>query len=67
MNGGININNILLELAEPLIQEREKDAERKGKIIGAVENLRNFISDEEIKTIIMGKYDLSEEETEKYL
>lgn len=29
--GGININNILLELAEPLIQEREKNAEIRGR------------------------------------
>lgn len=67
LKGDEEMSGLLLELAEPLIQEREKYAERKGKIIGAVENLRNFISDEEIKTIIMGKYDLSEEEAEKYL
>ena len=61
------MSGLLLELAEPLIQEREKNAEIRGKIIGAVENLRNFISDEEIKTIIMEKYNLSENEAEKYL
>lgn len=32
---------------------KEKNAEIRGKIIGAVENLRNFISDDEIKTIII--------------
>ena len=67
LKGDDEMSGLLLELAEPLIQEREKNAEIRGKIIGAVENLRNFISDEEIKTIIIGKYNLSEEEAEKYL
>ena len=67
LRGDDEMSGLLLELAEPLIQERERSAEIRGKIIGAVENLRNFISDDEIKTIIMGKYDLSEEEAKKYL
>lgn len=71
MNGGKNINNILLELAEPLIQEREKNAEIRGiqkGIIGTVDVLRSLgHSDEEIKTIISDKYNLSQEDTEKYL
>ncbi len=67
LKGDDEMSSLLLELAEPLIQEREKSAEIRGKIIGAVENLRNFISDEEIKTIIIEKYNLSENEAEKYL
>ena len=71
MNGGRNINKILLELAEPLIQEREKNAEIKGLqkgIFMTVDALRSLNhNNDEIKQAIMKNYDLSEEEAEKYL
>lgn len=71
MNGGRNINKILLELAEPLIQEREKNAEIKGLqkgIFMTVDALRSLNhNNDEIKLAIMKNYDLSEEEAEKYL
>lgn len=44
----------------------ERGLER-GKIIGAVEVLSSFNSNDEIKKIIMEKFNLSEQEAEKYL
>ena len=79
MNGGRNINKILLGLAEPLIQDREKKAEIRGKQEGRQEGIQQGIfgivdilhslghNDKEIKTIIMERYDISEEEIKKYL
>lgn len=67
LRGDGDMSGALLELVEPLILEREKNAEQKG-ILGAVDALRSFgHSDEEIKTGIMKSYNLSEEEAEKYL
>lgn len=71
----INMSGLLLELVEPLIQERERSAEIRGRkegrregIIGTVDALQKFGHNyEEIKTWIMKNYDLSEEEAEKYL
>ncbi len=61
------MSGLLLELAEPLIQEREKNAEIKG-IFRTVNALRSLNHDnDEIKLAIMKNYDLSEEEAEKYL
>lgn len=68
LRGDGDMSGALLELVEPLILERERSAEQKGKILGAINALRNFgISDEDIKTDIMKSYNLSEEEAEKYL
>lgn len=39
----------------------------KGKILGAVEILRSFNSNDETKKIIMEKYHLTENDAEKYL
>lgn len=64
LKGDEEMSGLLLELAEPLIQEREKKAE----IRGAVDILRSLNhSDEEIKTVISDKYNLSKEDTERYL
>ena len=75
LKGDDEMSGLLLELAEPLIQEREKNAEIRGRkegiregIIGTVGALQKFGHNyEEIKTWIMENYDLSEEEAEKYL
>ena len=75
LKGDEEMSGLLLELAEPLIQEREKNAEIRGRqegrregIIGTVDALQKFGHNyEEIKTWIMKNYDLSEEEAEKYL
>jgi len=75
LKGDEEMSGLLLELAEPLIQEREKNAEIRGRkegrregIIGRVGDLQKFGHNyEEIKTWSMENYDLSEEEAEKYL
>ena len=67
LKGDEEMSGLLLELAEPLIQEREKNAEIKG-IFRTVNALRSLNHDnDEIKLAIMKNYDLSEEEAEKYL
>jgi len=75
LKGDEEMSGLLLELAEPLIQERERSAEIRGRkegrregIIGTVDALQKFGHNyEEIKTWIMKNYDLSDEEAEKYL
>ena len=87
LRGDEEMSGVLMELAEPWIQERERDAEIRGKREGRQEGIREGIregrqegiqgtvdilhslghSEEEIKTVIMQKYDLSDEEAEKYL
>ncbi|MCI9080474.1 MAG: hypothetical protein HFH68_16465 [Lachnospiraceae bacterium] len=75
LRGDDDMNGLLLELAEPLIKEKEKEAEIRGRqkgrqqgIIGTVDILHSLgHNDEEIKTGIMKSYNLSEEEAEKYL
>lgn len=71
LKGDEEMSGLLLELAEPLIQERERNAEIRGiqkGIFGTVDALQRFGHNyEEIKTWIMENYDLSEEEAEKYL
>lgn len=71
LRGDAKMGEMILKVVQPLILEREKKAENrgieKGKILGAVEILRNFNSNEEIKTIIMEKYHLTESDAEKYL
>lgn len=71
LRGDAKMGEMILKVVQPLMLEREKKAENrgieKGKILGAVEILRNFNSNEEIKTIIMEKYHLTESDAEKYL
>jgi len=79
LRGDEDMNGLLLELAEPLIREKEKEAEIRGiqrgiqkgmqkGILGTVDVLHSLgHNDKEIKTIIMKSYDLPEEEAEKYL
>ena len=62
-------------LFRSLILEKEKKAKtegieegiEKGKILGAIEILRSFNGNDDIKTIIMDKYHLTESDAEKYL
>lgn len=57
----------LMEIMEPQLQQREKVGFSKG-IQGTVDILREFgHNDSEIKSAIIRKCDLSEEEAEKYL
>lgn len=59
---------VLLEIMEPEISEIRKLEAQKGKIIGAVETLRDFgQSNDEIKRILMQKYHLTVEEAQRYL
>lgn len=71
LRGDVKMGEMILKVVQPLILEREKKAENRGiergKILGAVEILRNFNSNEEIKTIIMEKYHLTESDAESYL
>lgn len=39
----------------------------EGKILGAIEVLRNFKSNDDVKKIIMEKYHITEGDLEKYL
>ena len=67
LRGDDEMSGLLLELAEPLIQERERNAEIKG-IFRTVDALRSLNhNNDEIKLVIMKSYDLSEEAAEKYL
>ena len=78
--GDDTMSEVLMELLEPMIQDQKQIWEQKGrregrqegkqegKILGAIDILRSLEhSDEKIKTIIMEKYNLLEEEAEKYL
>lgn len=67
LKGDEEMSGLLLELAEPLIQEREKNAEIRGifRTVNALRSLNH--NNDEIKLAIMKNYDLSEEEAEKYL
>ena len=64
-----------MELVEPWVQERERNAEIKGEQVGLRKGIRGTVdvlqslghSNEEIKIIIMEKYDLSEKEAKEYL
>jgi len=91
LRGDKEMSGALMELVEPWIQERERDAEirgkqegiregrhegiREGRQEGIREGIRATVdvlqslghSDKEIKIIIMKKYELSDEEAEKYL
>ena len=80
---GEEMSGALLELVEPLIQKRERDAWNNGKnqglsrgitqgitqgIHGSVCILRDMgLDDREIKRRIMGQYNLSEKTAEEYL
>ena len=61
----------LIEIMKPQLQQREQTGIREGLrmgIQGTVDALREFgHSDCEIKATIIRKYDLSDEEVEKYL
>lgn len=67
LKGDDEMSGLLLELAEPLIQEREKNAEIRGifRTVNALRSLNH--NNDEIKLAIMKNYDLSDEEAEKYL
>ena len=71
MMGDVKMGEMILKIVQPLILEREKRAKtegiEEGKIIGAIEVLRSFNSNDEIKKIIMEKYHLTENDAEKYL
>ena len=64
-----------MEIMEPQLQQREKEGRKEGRkeglrmgIQGAVDAMREFgHKDYEIRTMIIRKYGLSEEEAEKYL
>lgn len=49
------------------MEEGKKTGIQEGKIIGAIEILRNFKSNDDVKKIIMEKYHLTESDVEKYL
>ncbi len=49
------------------MEEGKKTGIQEGKIIGAIEILRNFKSNDDVKKIIMEKYHLIESDVEKYL
>lgn len=66
------ISEELLKLVEPLIQDQKQiwiqKGKQEGQISGAVNALRSLNhSDDEIKTVIMKNYNLSEEEAKKHL
>ena len=81
--GDVKMGEMILKIVQPLILEKEKKAKtegiqegiqegiekgiEKGKILGAIEILRSFNSNDDIKTIIMDKYHLTESDAEKYL
>lgn len=73
--GDVKMGEMILKVVQPLILERERKAKKegieegieRGKILGAIEILRSFNSNDDIKTIIMDKYHLTENDVEKYL
>lgn len=69
--GDVKMGEMILKVVQPLILEKEKKAKiegiEEGKILGAIEILRSFNSNDDIKTIIMDKYHLTESDAEKYL
>ena len=71
LRGDVKMGEMILKVVQPLILEREKRAKtegiEEGKILGAVEILKNFNNNEEIKTIIMEKYHLTENDAENYI
>ena len=42
LRGDEEMSGALMEFVEPWIQERERDAEIRGKVIGTIESLRVF-------------------------
>lgn len=79
LRGDVKMGEMILKVVQPLILEIKKEAKtegieeglekglEKGKILGAVEILRSFNSNDETKRIIMEKYHLTESDAEKYL
>ncbi len=83
LRGDAKMGEMMLKIMQPVILEIEKKAEirgkkagieegkktgiQEGKIIGAIEILRNFKSNDDVKKIIMEKYQLTESDVEKYL
>ncbi|MBO5371510.1 MAG: hypothetical protein J6A75_02205 [Lachnospiraceae bacterium] len=68
MMGDDRMCEALMEIMEPIVEKREKAMYREGKILGAVEAMRELgHNDYEISTMLIKKYGLSEEEMEKYL
>ena len=73
--GDVSMSEELLELVKPIIEPqillREQNALEKGMdkgIKGAVDILRDIgREDDEIKTIIMKKFELSKKDADKYL
>lgn len=68
------MSQALLEIMEPLLLEREKQVEIRAKQEGIKEGIRGLVdvlrdlgqSDNEIESVIMQQYHLSENETKKY-
>lgn len=79
LEGGEEMSGALLELMEPIIQQKETDAWNSGNsqglsqginqgIQGAVHILQSVgLNDQEIKNKIMEEYNLSETATAEYL
>ncbi|MCM1039453.1 MAG: hypothetical protein NC314_11410 [Roseburia sp.] len=66
--GDDSVCQALMEIMEPVIQEKVKKEVKKGGIQMAIDTLREFRhGDAEIKEVIMRKYNISEEEVERYL
>lgn len=70
--GDVSMSEEFLEIVKPIIEPqillREQNALEKGIIKGAVDTLRDFgRKDDEIKTIIMQKYSLTENDASEYL
>ena len=82
LRGDAKMGEMMLKIMQPVILEIEKKAEirgknagieegrrtgmEEGKILGAIEILRNFKSNDDVKKIIMEKYNLTENDLEKY-
>ncbi len=83
LRGDTEMGEMMLKIMQPVILEIEKKAEirgkkagieegritgmEEGKILGAIEVLRNFKSNDDVKKIIMEKYHITEGDLEKYL
>lgn len=82
LRGDAKMGEMMLKIMQPVILEIEKKAEirgknagieegrrtgmEEGKILGAIEILRNFKNNDDVKKIIMEKYNLTENDLKKY-
>lgn len=75
LRGDDDMSQALLEIMKPVLLEREKQAETRAKKEGIKEGIKGSVNvlralghgNNEIKTVIMEQYHLSEEETAEYL